>query len=366
MSFLTLSLIILPSLALAQVDASAAGTVNSDSGWDPDEAGHYVHKKSAKKSRALASEDDEDEAGPKAPTANISVNNNQPMTRPMQEPTPEASPSPTPVPQAGGFTNHVRDLVLGGDPDLVQSYRNFLDKQDIRKNFFEFSLATGYFYNSSNSPFFTRNYNDAAPSVDLGADIWLSPFFGVDAEYRTTLLNELNDSPTGPATVNISQSWLNLGIKFRRFFGMSANSSFFTSTLRYADFSTTVPSVSHMRVSQDTQGLEFDFDLTVPTGKRSSFNIGFMLEPLANQNEHTGAAITSGTSSQTVGAGGNIGFNYEVSRQMIGFIKLSSLLYKTEFSGNTSISDPVAAIPLTNVPVTNAFYLLEFGLKLGR
>ena len=356
------------------------GVDSTDSGWNADSSDHYVHKPKKKK-RSIASEDPSASPTPtpsgtpgsSSPTPSPAFTPSaMPRLMPTATPVPEASPSsspgktPAPVLTGPNFSSKVRDMILGGDADLIQNYKNFLDTQDVRKNFFDLGVSGGYFYNSSTSPFFTRNYNDAAPTLDVDADIWFSPFFGFNAEYRTTLLNEVTDSPTGPSTVNISQNWLDLGLKFRRFFGMNANAPVFTSGVRYSNFSMTVPSVSQTRVSQQTQGLEFDFNLAVPIAKFTSLDFGFMLEPIASQTEHTGAPITSGSSNQTLGAGVNVAVDYRVTRQMIGFVKLSSLLYKSEYSGSTSINDPVAGVPLTNVPVTNVFYLVEFGLRFGR
>jgi hypothetical protein len=378
-SFFLFILALAPSPTFGQV----TGVDSSDGGWNADSGDHYVHKRSVKKKRAPASEDQTGAAvapssvptpgtkasAPATPTPSFTPSA-MPRLMATPVPTPETSIAPvsssTQSEASSNFSSKVRDMVLGGDLDLIQNYKNFLGHQDIRKNFFDIAVATGYFYNSSSSPFFTRNYNDSAPSVGVEANIWISPFFGFNADYRTTLLNELTDSPTSSATVNISQTWLDLGLKFRRFYGMTANAPVFTTALKYSIYSMTAPSVSHYRVSQQTQGVEFDFNLAIPIGKSTSVDFGFMLEPIATQSENTGAPITSGSGNQTLGAGANVAVNYRVTRQMIGFIKLSSLLYKSEYSGSTSINDPTTGGTLTNVPVTNAFYLLEFGLRLGR
>jgi len=40
----------------------------------------------------------------------------------------------------------MRDFFLGGDVDLIENYKSFLNAQDIRKNAFELSLSNRLFF----------------------------------------------------------------------------------------------------------------------------------------------------------------------------------------------------------------------------
>src|SRR6185369_3750157 len=105
--------------------------------------------------------------------------------------------------------------------------RSFLESDDIRKNLFDVTLAGSYMYNSSTSPYFFRNYLSSSPASVIGLDIWFTPFLAIDGDYRFTMMDELKDSPSQENYVSVSQSWLGVGLKFRRFFGLILNSSSF-------------------------------------------------------------------------------------------------------------------------------------------
>jgi hypothetical protein len=371
----------LSSQSLAQMDPGSITYTNPNgSSWNgSDSAGRYVHKPKAKKTkRMVASETplptpqptvvpavqgqpnigprlNEKDVEPAAGTANVPA-----------APAPTAAPSATPSsPQKQSIGGKVRDLVLGGDEATLENYRGFLDLQDIRKNFLEFTLATGYMYNTSLSSYYFKNYNNSGPVADLGADIWLTPFLGISAEYETTLLNELNDSPTQNIFVSTTQSWFDFGIKFRRFFGMAVNAPSFTLGLRYSNYQMSVPQSSLSRVQLQNAGPELDLDLTMPIGHESFLTMGLMAQPLDILSESSGSAVRSGNGNQTIGMGASLGAEYRLSRQTTGFLKLSSLVYKSDFSGVANTADPVTGSAPSSVPVTNIFYMLNIGLRLG-
>jgi hypothetical protein len=360
---------------MAQSDPSAVSLVgsdgvSSDNTWTGDS--QYVHKKVKKQARKIAS--DLSAPGP-SPSPVLSTtpspSSESAVTRlpPPQQVPPVAGtspiPNPTPVAASPTFTSKVKDAVLGGDEDLLRSYKSFLDSQDIRKNIFELALSSGYLYNASSSSYFFKNYNDSGPTIDLNADIWISPFLGVTAEYKSTLLNELSDSPTQNVFVSTTQSWFDLGFKFRRFFGMGLSSPSLTVGLRYLQYQMDVPQSSLSRAKITNQGPELDLDLALPMSKYSFGTLGLMLQPFDSLAESSGAAIRAGQSNQTVGLGASVGAEYRFSRQTTAFIKLSSTLYKSDFSGTASASDPVTGVIPSNVPVTNVFYFLDLGIRLG-
>jgi hypothetical protein len=278
-----------------------------------------------------------------------------------------APPSVSPIPTNASptFASKVKDAVMGGDEDLLQNYKSFLEEQDIRKNIFELSLGTGYLYNASSSSYYFKNYNDAGPTADLNADIWLSPFMGVTAEYKTTLLNEVSDSPTQNSYVSTTQSWFDLGFKFRRFFGMNLNAPSLTLGLRYLQYQMSTPQSSASRAKLSNSGPEIDLDLTLPMGKYSFWTAGLNLQPLDSMSELSGAAVRAGQGNQTVGFGVSTGGEYRFSRQTTAFLKFSTTVYKSDFTGTASTADPVTGSTPSSVPVTNVFYFLDLGIRLG-
>jgi len=353
------------SVIMAQSDPgvlSLTGLSGSPNGqsWSGDT--QYIHKKTKKHSRSIASDQPMPVASP-GPSEPVVTRLVAPDTTAIVQAPP--IPNPTPVLANPTFASKVREAVLGGDEDLLQNYKAFLDDQDVRKNIFELSLGSGYMYNASSSSYFFKNYNDSGPTVDVNTDIWFSPFLGVTAEYKSTLLNEISDSPTQNLYVSSTQSWFDVGFKFRSFFGMALSSPALTIGLRYLQYQMSTPQSSLSRAKLTTQGPELDLDLALPMGKYSFWTLGLMLQPIDSLSESSGAPIRAGQSNQTVGFGASLGAEYRFSRQTTAFVKLSSTLYKSDFSGTASTSDPVTGSIPSNVPVTNIFYFLDLGIRLG-
>jgi hypothetical protein len=339
---------------------SSSGDSTNGQTWSGDS--QYIHKKVKKRSRALASDVPSPTPAlfPLDPSINrLPIPEGSPATAP-----PVVAPASTPAPPPT-FATKVKDAVLGGDEDLLQNYKSFLDDQDVRKNIFEATLGSGYMYNSSSSSYYFKNYNDSGPTIDLNADIWLSPFLGVSAEYKSTLLNEISDSPTQNQFVSSTQSWFDIGFKFRRFFGMALSSPALTVGLRYLQYQMSIPQSSLSRAKLTNQGPELNVDLALPVGRYSFWTLGLTLEPLDSLAEASGATVRAGQSNQTIGFGASTGAEYRFSRQTTAFIKLSTTLYKSDFSGAANTSDPVTGNIPSNVPVTNMFYFLDLGIRLG-
>ncbi|MDZ4676491.1 MAG: hypothetical protein SGI74_03190 [Oligoflexia bacterium] len=265
-----------------------------------------------------------------------------------------------------GMGTRMRDMLLGGELEEIDKYRSFLDSEDIRKNLFEFTISPSYIYNSSVSPYYYRNYINQSPGAFFGLNLWFTPFLGIVADYRFSMLNELKDNPTQDIYVASSHTWFNLGLKFRRFFGMALNSSSLAFTLKYADYSLSLPP-NVGRLKHGLGGVEIDIDMSIPSSKSYFWNLGLMVQPYMVHTEKVGSAdVRAGQSNQTIGVGANIGGEYRFARQTRTFFKVSAIMYKSQFSGSANKTDPNTSMVPTNVPVSNVFYLFDFGVTFGR
>lgn len=305
-----------------------------------------------------------DAQGPQvAPLPSLGSETNSYATRPVPQP---AAPSA----QNGGeqsFGNRMQDLILGGDPEHIEKYRSFLDVEDIRKNIFEYATGISYFYNASSSPYYSRNYINSSPGAFLGIDIWLTPFLGIDADYRFSILNEIKDSPVNEEFANSSHSWFGLGFKFRRFFGMAQNASSLVIGLKYVEYMLSVQPNTRYRMKQNTRGPELSFKVTAPSTKNFSWSVGIVAQPFLQHEEAVaGADYKAGSTNQTAGFGASLGGEYRFSRQTRAFFNFTTMIYKSQFSGQATGLDPVTGARPTNVPVNNTFLLLDLGLRLGR
>jgi hypothetical protein len=269
--------------------------------------------------------------------------------------------------EAGNFGTQLRDLVLGGDLEGVHHFRGFLDVQDLRRNILEFSAAASYMYNASTSPYYFRNYFSASPDVVLGMNIWITPFFGVNGNYRFSMLSSLSDSPTSNTFAASTNTWYDLGFKFRRFLGLSSTASSLVLSLNYFDYKLSISPTAISRLSEDTSGPLVGFDISVPNSKTFVWNLGFVVKPFLNHSEKIyGSDLRAGQSNQTVGMGAHIGNEYRLSRSYQYFMNLSVEVYQSQFSGSTLSVDPVSGTNPSNVSVNNTFLLIDMGLRFGQ
>jgi hypothetical protein len=284
--------------------------------------------------------------------------------------TSQSVPQPKPVQRsedAQSFGERMQDLVLGGDPEHIDKYRSFLDVEDIRKNIFEYSMGTTFIHNASTSPYYPRNYFNSSPGAFLGIDLWLTPFWGIDADYRFSILSEIKDSPVNEDFVTSSHSWFGIGMKFRRFFGLAQNSSSFVIGLKYVEYMLSVEPSAQYRMKQHTRGPELSIGVSAPSSKNYSWTFKIVAQPFLTHEEIVSTSDRrTGNGSQTAGFGASIGGEYRFSRKTRAFFTFSSMLYKSQFSGQTLAIDPITGTRPTGTPVNNAFFFLDLGLRLGR
>jgi hypothetical protein len=268
--------------------------------------------------------------------------------------------------QDSGMGTRMRDLVLGGDLEEIDKYRSFLDPEDIRKNLFEFSASPSYIYNTSLSPYYYRNYINQSPGAFFGLNLWFTPFLGIVADYRFSMLNEIKDNPSRDIYAASSHTWFDIGMKFRRFFGMALNSSSLAFGIRYADYSLALPPTAS-RLKQGASGVEIDIDMSIPSSRTYFWNLGLMVQPYMVHKETVGNTdVSAGQSNQTMGFGASLGGEYRFNRQTRTFFKLSTILYKSQFSGPANATDPTTGLVPNSIPVTNVFYLFDLGVTFGR
>jgi hypothetical protein len=260
-----------------------------------------------------------------------------------------------------------RDLFLGGDIEELNRFRSTLEVDDIRRNIFELSIATSYMYNTSTSPYFYRNYYEVSPDAAVGVDIWLTPYMAIDGDYRISLLSALKDSPTTDIYTTTTNTWYGLGFKFRRFFGFTPTSSSLVFGLRYVDYALSVAPNSFTRLRQHTKGPELSLDISIPATRAYVWTLGLMVQPYLIHDESVlnGNDLRAGQSNQTVGMGARVGGEYHLSRATQIFFKLSTQIYKNQFSGSTLATDPISGSNPSNVNINNVFYFIDLGLRLG-
>ncbi len=100
-------------------------------------------------------------------------------------------------------TVQVRELLLGGEVD-IEEYNARIHPQDPRANMLSISIAPAYFYDGSSSNYSYRNYHSNGPGIGLGMNLWLTPFFGLQSKYFSSV--SPSDQTSKPISYIVSSS----------------------------------------------------------------------------------------------------------------------------------------------------------------
>ncbi|MBK9293477.1 MAG: hypothetical protein IPM57_03395 [Oligoflexia bacterium] len=261
----------------------------------------------------------------------------------------------------------MQDILLGGDLEKIESERSLFEKNDVRKNLFDLSIGSFYFYNHSQSTYYYRNYLSASPGAFVNLDLWVTPYLGFNSNYKFTLLNSIKDSPTAETYTTANHDWLSFGLKFRRFFGSAFENTSFSIDLNYIDKKLDIPLSSTHRVKTRSRGPQVSFNLITPSSKYFLWDFAINIQPFVLHEEFVGTSdLRSGTNNQTLGFGASIGGEYRMSRKLRTFFKFSAELYRSQFSGNALATDPINSSIPSNVVINDAYYFFNIGLIFGR
>jgi hypothetical protein len=288
-------------------------------------------------------------------TATVTV----PMTL-VSAPQATATVSPT-------HRSAMTDVVLGGPSEAIDKYKSILDTNDVRRNWLEVGLGTGYLYNESKSNYYYRNYNDNSPLLDLNATGWITPFFGLSADYMTSMGASIDDSPSGASSsAAVTHQWIEVGLRFRRFFGYTPKAPSLTFGLNFREYQLGVPSYDDDRHGLRTSGAALSVQTEFPQSSHYAWTFDFSLEPNAAHSEiDTGLTAKSGSGVKADVVAAAIGGIYHFSRANQVYWKLSHTIERDIFSGEAQQADPILNSTPQGVTVTNSFTILQFGYILG-
>lgn len=260
-------------------------------------------------------------------------------------------------------TPNATDVVV---PNATPS--NALDILDERRfNLIDLSVAPGYLYTSSDSSYFYRRYFSSSPSVGVQAKVWLTPEFALNAEFLSSMSGHVNDSTDGSRRAAVSQQWLNLGVRSRKFFGNEKMSPSLTVGLDYYDYQFRVPSDAIARARLGTTGVLLSVESELPAERNRFWTFSFQMGPkLQHREDITGIDFQSGGSVDTTLVGLSVGHRYQFDRTHSIFWKLSHSIEKNLFSGDATRSDPETGVTPSGVDVTQSFTIFQFGYAWGK
>lgn len=235
-----------------------------------------------------------------------------------------------------------------------------LHPSDTRLNLVELSVAPGYSVLQSKSSYWSRNYNSSGPTVNVGANIWISPFFGIQASYLTSMNGQIKATPDGLRETTLQTNALSLGLRLRSFFGYSRRAGSLSYGIDYDNWQTKVARDATQRTGFDTSGLKLVMDANMPVTNSYSMTLGVELAPSLSHREANGAT-GAGDSNRTTMIAASIGGRYTFDRKNQIFWKITERLEQNAFQGTTKAADPVTSSTPTGVMVNQSLTLFQIG-----
>lgn len=265
-----------------------------------------------------------------------------------------------------GVVDQVKSL-FAEDDSLLERYQERVHPEDPRLNRLEIEGRSILSTAKSSSNYSFRDYNTSYPAMDLRSSVWMAPGFGLTGSIRFSLgASVAGDTATGSMDP-VRDEELEMGLRFRRYFGLSRLSPSFEFDVIYLDHSFNVSTDSVSRPRWKTSGLGFGLKSRMPVSADRAWILGGRIFPrLQHQESKTSVAASSGESRE------NIRFDLEGGTELVfgrGHQVLLGLQLGAErylFDGSADPMDPVTGLTPSNVTVTNSFLNFSFGYRWGR
>ena len=247
-----------------------------------------------------------------------------------------------------------------------EEYTSQVHPYDHRKNLVSISIAPSILYADAKSEYWFRNFDSSGPGVSLNADIWLSPEFGLNLDYMTTLAAELNVDPSANRHVVADHRFTSAGLQIRRFSSLSRKANNLNLLLQYTEYKLIVPKAESNRSSLTSSGISLGIGLRAPTSVVTAWTVGAELLPKLKVKEESGATpISTGSNPVSYAAKFYFGQEYSIDRRNQIFWRFSHRFDKTIYEGTTDPVDPITGGARSGVEVKTGISLFELGYTWG-
>jgi hypothetical protein len=274
-----------------------------------------------------------------------------------EKPAVEAKPEEAPV------TVQVKELIMGGNNQEIVEYKNSIHPEDPRANVISIALAPAYYYNASHSNYSYRRYTSNGPALGLGMNLWLTPFFGIQSKYFSTVSASQR---SGTSEIPVDLQNFEAGFRFRRHFGYSRKSSQISWGLDWHDSLNKISKESTTAIGRKTSGLSLALEGEIPASNTYAHTFSLDVRPRMKHSErNTGVEVKSGTKNETNSLGISGGGVWTMDRHNQVFWRGQYLVERNLFDGEASQMDPHNDATPDGVSVTNSLLMFYFGFKWG-
>nr|WP_295905151.1 autotransporter outer membrane beta-barrel domain-containing protein [uncultured Bdellovibrio sp.] len=267
--------------------------------------------------------------------------------------------------QEPGISEQAESLFSSKAEKIYDFYRETIHPDDIRNNRVELDVMPVVAYNDSQSNYSYRDYQSFFNALKFKTNVWLTPLIGVSGQIMFSFAADV-DAVSGSSRVPAKYEFVDLGVNFRKFFGVSRKSSSVEFSILLSDNKMNVPSDNTSRARLKSQGFGVGLKARIPSSQNYSWVIGGSFFPRLQHTEtETGAAINSGSSEESIRIGLDLGGEWKFTResQMIWNLGLSA--ERNVFDGNANLPDPSTGTTPSNVSVTNSLYMFSLGYRWG-
>jgi hypothetical protein len=279
---------------------------------------------------------------------------------PAVQPPPAASPAVEP-----GITTQAQSLFSDGAQKIQEFYKEQIHDDDIRNNRLEIEVSPSVVYNDSSANYSFREYQSFFNALKVRANVWLTPLIGVSGQILFSFAADV-DSVIDNSRVATKYEFMDVGLNFRKFFGVSRKANSLEFSVLFNENKMTPASDNLSRAKLTSSGFGVGMKARLPTSFTYAWLLGGSFFPRLQHNEgDTGIILNSGSAEESTRVGIDLGGEWKFDResQVVWNLGLSS--ERNVFDGAASIPDPSTGTAPNNVSVTNTLYMFSLGYRWG-
>ncbi len=265
-----------------------------------------------------------------------------------------------------GIQEQAESLFSSKASKIYSFYREQIHPDDIRNNRVEIDIMPSMVYNDSQSNYSFRDYQSYFNALKFKSSVWFTPLIGVSGQILFSMAADLDAMAADRSRVSAKYEQMDLGVNFRKFFGVSRKASSLEFSILFSDHKMTVPSDTLSRVRIKSQGLGLGIKSRIPSTMNYAWVLGGTFFPrVQHAEEETGLAISSGSIAESSRVGLEFGGEYKFTRESQMIWSVGLVTERNIFDGAATVADPNSGATPSNVSVTNSTYLFSLGYRWG-
>jgi hypothetical protein len=265
-----------------------------------------------------------------------------------------------------GIQEQAQSLFSAKTEKIYEFYQEKVHPDDIRNNRVEIEFSPAAVYNDSQSDFSFRDYQSYFNALKVASNVWFTPLIGVSGKIMFSFAGDLSANDGTDTRVAAKYEFVDLGVNFRKFFGLSRLSNSLETSILYSEHKMNTPSDNNSRSRLKSQGVGLGLKARMPTSASYAWTVGGSFYPRVKHSESaTGRDMSSGDPSESTRLELELGGEIKFSRESQVVWELSASAERNLFDGSAALPDPGTGSTPSNVSVTNSLYMFSLGYRWG-